>query len=212
MKKRVSGLLAVLAATSLAGAVGAQVCVGLPTVDRQFTVGGFMIFPDGADVGDVWGVEGSANPVGPLSFFGAVTFFSDDGITSFGRKAYGGGAAWEITPAAPIAVCPTVSVEYMSLETLGTALAVPVGIGLGVDLPVTARVGFSPYLVPAVIWSRFDPDDGFHPGEDTESQVDFGMSGGVLVSFGSFFVDGTVQHVFDGESDPVFGFRAGVRL
>ena len=143
----------------------------------------------------------------PLGFFGAVTFF--DGARDEQRYAVGG--VWEITPAAPISVCPNVTVEYADVENGGTAFSIPIGIGLGTDVPLVGA-DFMPYVVPALIWSHFDADDGLFPGVDSESQVDIGVSGGVLLGFGSFFFGGTVQHVFAGGADPVFGIRAGIRL
>ncbi|HYJ78742.1 MAG TPA: hypothetical protein VEW03_03995 [Longimicrobiaceae bacterium] len=207
--KTQAGLLAALAAVSMATAAGAQICVGFPTGDRQFTLGVGLLFPQGAQAGDVWHVEGSANPLGPLGLFGSVTFF-DDGLA--GAQSYAAGVAWELVPVAPAGACPTASVENVDLEGVGTAFAIPVGIGFGADVPMSRTVSLNPYLVPAVIFSRFDPDDGLFPGADSESETDFGVSGGVVVSFRTFFFGGTVQHVFDGDSDPTFGVRAGIRL
>lgn len=94
MKKTTIGLLAALAAVSVAGAARAQICAGYPTTDRQFAFGANMQFPEGADFGQVWGVEASYNATGLLSFAGGVTFVDPEGDDNT-EKGYGVGFALE---------------------------------------------------------------------------------------------------------------------
>lgn len=213
MKKTTVGILAALAAVTVAGAASAQICVGFPTSDRQFTFGANLDFIEDTDVGDIWGVEASYNAMGPLGFFGGVTFF-DDGEDS--EESFGAGVAWELVSLGAmigpqVSACPTARFEFLDIDGLGSALLVPVGIGFGTNLGA-AGLSLGPYIVPQLIWSQFNPDDDTFPGADSESEVDFGFEGGVVLGFGTFFVGGSIQHIFQDEADPTFGIRAGILL
>ncbi|HYJ78741.1 MAG TPA: hypothetical protein VEW03_03990 [Longimicrobiaceae bacterium] len=214
MKKTTVGILAALAAVTAASGASAQICAGFPTGDRQFTFGANLLFPEGAEAGDIWGVEVSYNAQGPLGFFGGVTFF-DDGEDS--EQSFGAGVAWELVSLGAmigpsVSACPVVSFEYLDIDGFGSALAVPVGVGFGTNLSAGPGFSLSPYIIPAVIFSQFNPDDDLFPGADSESDTNFGIDGGVLLGFGTFFIGGTIQHVFQDDADPTFGIRAGIRL
>src|ERR1700741_562637 len=192
MKKTTAGILAALAAVTVASAASAQICVGYPTGDRQFTFGANLQFVDGSDAGDIWGVEASYNAMGPLGFFGGVTFF-DDGEDS--EESFGAGVAWELVSLGAmigpqVSACPTARFEFLDIEGLGSALAIPFGVGFGTNVSAGPGFSFGPYIVPLAIWSQFNPDDDTFPGADSESEFDFGFDGGVVLSFGTFFLGG----------------------
>lgn len=69
----------------------------------------------------------------------------------------------------------------------------------------------SPYVIPQIVYTQFDPDDD-NLGADSESDIQYGVGGGAILGFGTFWLGGTVAHVFEEGVDPTFGIRAGIRL
>lgn len=224
MKKISAGLLA-LAATAFAGTAQAQICAGFPTVDRQFSFEANLLAADGVDLGDVWGVEASYNAAGPLAVFGGLTVQSGNGDD---LETYNVGLAFDLPslgaalgPA--ISVCPTARLSYTDLGELeiipgstvsASAIQVPLGIGFGTDLSAGTGFSVSPFVIPALYVTRVSFDAEGIPGveDEDETETDFGLKGGLNLGFGTFFVGGTIEHIFQDESDPVFGIRAGIRL
>ena len=207
MKVTRVGTLTALAVALFAPAAGAQICAGFPTVDRQFSFGASLDFPEG---GDRWGVEASYDLAGPLGVFGGLEVTNPDGEgDSF--DTYHGGAAFtllNLEAGLPLAVsvCPTAQLGYTDVE-LGSLIQVPIGLGFGTYLSVAPAIPLMPYAIPQIVMSRFEIDD-----VDSETEWDFGFRGGVLVGFGIVFVGGEINHTFVEGADPSFGIRGGIKL
>jgi hypothetical protein len=216
MKMTTIGVLAALASVSVAGSAGAQICASFPTVDRQLSFGANVLLTEGVDFGQIWGVEASYNAAGPLSVFGGVTVFDPEGDDN-SQDSFGAGLAFELPTVGAmmgpgVSACPRVSVSYTDIEDLGTVWGIPVGFGVGTNLSAGTGLTISPYVIPQVLFTRFEADDdGLIPGAD-ESETSFALEGGAVLGFGTFWIGGLVSHVFEDEQDPTFGIRAGIRL
>ncbi|HEY0151833.1 MAG TPA: hypothetical protein VGB92_07545 [Longimicrobium sp.] len=210
--KKTTLAIAALAAATLAGSAQAQVCASYPTVDGGISLGGRIDFPDDLDS---FGVEASYNARGPLSVFGGLNVLSGEGDDDDGEDLFFAGLAFEtpqigamLGPGA--SACPQVRVEYGDFDGL-TYLRVPVGLGLGATV-ATSPSGptISPYVIPQIVFTRVSVDDL------DESETEFGLRGGALLTFGQFFVGGELNYT-GGDlnitgSDTQFGIRAGVRF
>lgn len=206
-----------LVALCHAGAAGAQICVGHATDARQGTLGGTLLFPTGdfADPAEVWGLEGSYNVAGPLGVFGGFTVF--DFGTDSDEIFWEGGVAWEIAALGDaigprVSVCPTAGLHHVAISDVGSSVVFPVGFGIGTDLAAGSGVTVSPWLEGFAMFSKFDFDDDAFPGMDSETGREVGTTAGVVLSRGSFWVGGLINHVFDHTADPAFALRAGIRL
>jgi len=213
MKKTMSGFAAAVAALVFAGSAGAQVCAGFPTTDGQGTIGALAVFPE--DI-DRFGVEGSYNLTGPLAVNAAYIYSKltdgDDHVNTFR-----GGVAFDINSFVGnllpgISICPSVSADYTSDEGT-TYWQVPIGLGFGASLPVGGPdMTLTPYVIPALVWSRFDLGGGLD-----DSETNFGVRGGADLNFDRFYLGGTVEWVnalipFNGDKKAVFGVRAGFKF
>lgn len=207
--KKTTLAAALLAAATLAGSAQAQVCAGFPTVDRGFSLGGRIDFPEG---GDAFGVEASLNAAGPLSVFGGLNVLSADGVADGGEDQYFAGIALE-TPTLGAAlgprasVCPQARFEYIDLG--GSSITgIPVGLGIGGTFATSpAGPTVSPYVIPQAVFLRFANDGG---GDASETQ--FGLRGGALLTFGMFFFGGEANYLGGNDADTTLGLRAGVRF
>lgn len=206
MKRIGAGAFALLAVALSTSTAVAQVCIGFPTVDRQFSFGASLGFPDG---GDRYGVEASYNVQGPFAVYGGLQIDSPEGDAD-DRDTYYGGAAFDLlrvglgAGADSLGICPTVRVGYTSVDS-GSYLTVPIGVGLGTRVAVGDAAYLMPYVVPELVWARFSPDDG-----DSTSDSDFAIRGGAAVGFGMFFIGGEVSHPFQDGAQTVFGIRVGI--
>ncbi|HEY0037592.1 MAG TPA: hypothetical protein VGB66_12935 [Longimicrobium sp.] len=212
MKKTI--LAAALAVTTLAGAAQAQVCASYPTVDRNISLNGRIDFPENLDS---FGVEASYNAAGPLSVFGGLNVLSGEGDDSESEDLFFAGLAFETPQIAGMlgpraSACPQVRVEYADFDGL-SYLRIPVGLGFGATL-ATSPSGptISPYVIPQVVFTQLSIDEV----DEDESETNFGVRGGALVTFGMFFFGGEVNYTagdfnLTGD-DAVFGLRAGVRF
>ncbi|HEX5725267.1 MAG TPA: hypothetical protein VFX98_07360 [Longimicrobiaceae bacterium] len=211
MKKAAVFVAAALAA-SVAVPAGAQICAGFPTVDRQFTFGARMDFPEGLDQ---WGVEASYNASGPLAAWVGLNVASDEDIEDSEEEIFVGGLSLELPMlgtmiGSGVSVCGVADVAFVEEED-DMVIQVPVGLGLGANLSAGPGVGLAPYVIPALYITHFDLDDPIL-GDFSDTEYDFGIRGGALLGFGMFFVGGEVKHVFVEDADPQFGIRAGIRL
>ena len=208
--KKTTLAAALLAAATLAGSAQAQVCASYPTVDRGFSLGGRIDFPDGFDQ---FGVEASYNAAGPLSVFGGLNVLSGQGANDDSFDQFYAGIALE-TPSlgamlGPRAsVCPQARFEYIDTDG-GSITGIPVGLGLGATFATSpAGPTVSPYVIPQVVFLRFGSDSG--NGE--LSRTEFGLRGGALLTFGMFFLGGEANYLGGNNSDTTLGVRAGVRF
>jgi hypothetical protein len=210
--KKTTLAIAVLAAATLAGSAQAQVCASDPTVDGGFSLGGRIDFPENLDS---FGVEGSYNARGPLSVFGGLDVVTRDGVDDGGQDVFFAGLALE-TPrigsllGPRVSACPQVRFAYADTDA-GSAFSIPVGLGFGATLTTSpAGPTVSPYVIPQLVYSRLERDDTL--GGGSESETNFGLRGGALLTFGMFFVGGELNFLAADESDTTFGIRAGVRF
>lgn len=216
MKKTTIGFLAALAAVSVAGSAGAQICASFPTFDRQFSFGANVLLTEGVDFGEIWGVEASYNAAGPLSVFGGVSITDPEGEDN-SQDSYGIGLALELPTVGAalgtgVSACPRASFNFADVEDLGTLMVIPVGFGVGTNFSGGPGFTVSPYVIPQVLFARFEADDDpIIPVED-ESDTNFGIEGGAVLGFGTFWVGGLISHIFEDEAVPTFGIRAGIRL
>ena len=203
--------IAVMAAATLAGSAQAQVCASYPTVDNGFSLGGRIDFPEDLDS---FGVEGSYNARGPLSVFAGLNVISLDGGDSEGEDVYFAGLAFETPQLASMLgpqfnVCPQARLEYLDTD-VGSFVDIPVGLGFGATLATSpAGPTISPYVIPQVVFSRFSAESDV---VEDETDTNFGVRGGAVVTFGMFYVGGELNFLAADNSDSVFGLRAGVRF
>lgn len=211
MRKIAAGVLPVLALAFSSAGAGAQACAGLPTVDGQLSFGGSVYLPrDGSQ----WGVEASYDAEGPYSFFGGLSVVKpDDGGASEDAVGVGGAYVVRNSPLGPRAqVCPTAAVGYNNVPGLGTATSLTLGVGIGGAVPERAGASIHPYAIPQVVLSQFNGDDDSPLGAGDASDINFAITGGVLVGFGSLWIGPVAGYVFAEDADPVIGIRGGVRL
>ena len=205
MQKTMSGLAAAVAALVVAGSASAQVCAGFPIADGQGSIGGLATFPSGVDN---FGVEGAYNLAGPLSINAGYIRSEETGAGGISLDVFRAGAALDISSAAAgilpgVSVCPNVRADFSS-QGGADSYQIPVGLGLGVSLPVGGPgMSLSPYVVPALYISHTSGFDTF---------TDFGIRGGADLSVDRFYFGGTVEWVDVPGSDPEFGVRAGIKF
>jgi hypothetical protein len=214
--KKTTLAAALLAAATLSGSAQAQVCAGFPTVDRGFSLGGRLDFLDGENS---FGVDASLNAAGPLSIFGGLNVLPDDEtITADDRDdLLFAGLALE-TPSIgamlgrSVSACPQARAEFGAFGGLDY-LRVPVGLGFGGTFATSpAGPTLSPYVIPQVVFTRVSVFDA------NESETEFGVRGGALLTFGMFYVGAEANYVggrFNYPAwgkDTTLGLRAGVRF
>lgn len=214
--KKTTVAAALLAAATLAGSAQAQVCAGFPTVDRGFSLGGRIDFPEGANS---FGVDASFNAAGPLSVFGGLNVLSDDSSTTDddSEDLIFAGVALEMPSIGAMlgpsaSACPQARAEFGGFAGLDY-LRVPVGLGLGGTFTTSpAGPTLSPYVIPQVVFTRISIADA------EESETEFGVRGGALLTFGMFYVGAEANYIggdfnFPARGkDTMLGLRAGVRF
>jgi hypothetical protein len=211
--KKTTLAAALVAAATLAGSAQAQVCASFPTVDRGFSLGGRIDFPEGLDQ---FGVEASLNAAGPLSVFGGLNVISgdDDNGGDDSLDQFFAGIALETPVLAQMlgpraSVCPQARFEYIDTD-IGSFTSIPVGLGIGATYATSpAGPTVSPYVIPQVVFLRADYEND---AVDNDSETQFGLRGGALVTFGMFFFGGEANYLGGDNSDTTLGIRAGVRF
>jgi len=212
MKKTMSGVAAAVAALVVAGSAGAQVCAGFPIADGQGSIGGLASFPSGVNN---FGVEGAYNFTGPLSANAGYIRSEETGSGTDHLDVFRVGAALDISSAVSgalpgVSVCPAARADFSSQSDVD-AYVIPVGLGLGVSLPLGSQdMTLSPYVIPAAYFSHISGDiGGIHV---SDSSTDFGIRGGADLNVDRFYFGGTVEWVNGEGNDPVFGVRAGIKF
>lgn len=207
MRRTGVGIFALLAVAVYAPSAAAQVCAGFPTLDRQFSFGASLGFPD---EGDRYGVEASYNVQGPAAVFGGLQIDSPEGEGDSNDTFFAGGS-FDLMRlpmgSDSLIFCPTARVGYSSNDFFST-LSVPIGIGIGTTISLTPAAQLMPYVVPQIVMNRYSPEGG---GE-SETNWDFGIRGGAMVGVGMFFIGAEIDHIFVDGADAQFGIRAGIRL
>jgi hypothetical protein len=212
MKKTMSGFAAAVAALVVAGSANAQVCAGFPIADGQGSIGGVASFPSGVNE---FGVEGAYNFTGPLAINAGYIRSEETGGGGDHLDVFRAGAALDVSSAMAgalpgVSVCPNVRADFASQNDVD-AYVIPVGLGLGVSLPLgSPDMMLSPYVIPAAYFSHIGGDLGGIAV--SESNTDFGIRGGADLSVDRFYFGGTVEWVSGGGNDAVFGVRAGIKF
>lgn len=212
MKKTLLPLAALVAFAS--APAGAQVCLGFGNAPGQLAVAGTAHFPEALNA---FGAEASYNFANPLAVNAGYRATTARGGESFGTmNTVSAGAAAELVArgvgtSPSFSVCPTVQGAYSSIEGF-KGYEVPVGVGLGATVPLgTSGVQLHPYLVPQVVFGRFEIDvDGTKVKSDWESAAM--ARGGALLSFDRFYVGGELSKVFEDDEKVAFGVRVGFRM
>lgn len=204
MKRNIVGIVAAVAAVGFAQVAEAQICAGFPSSERGFYFGARADFPEDLDS---FGVEANYNAAGPLGIYGGLNVISLEGFEDSDFNFFNVGVAFEVASLGAfigpqVSVCPVV--EFHTTDLDDTGYAIPIGLGFGGDLG-TPALSIQPYAVPQL----FIINSG---GTNSENSTEFGFRGGVMVGLGMFTVGGELQHIFEENSDPVFGIRAGIRL
>jgi hypothetical protein len=205
MKKTRFGFAAAAVALVIAGSARAQVCAGFPIADNQGSIGGLASFPSGVNN---FGVEGAFNLTGPLSVNAGYIRSTETGSGSGHLDVFRAGAALDISSMAAsilpgVSVCPNVRADFSSQGDIDQYV-VPVGLGLGVSVPVgSPAMSLSPYVIPALYISHATGFDTF---------TDFGIRGGADLNVDRFYFGGTVEWVDTPGNDAVFGVRAGIKF
>ena len=80
-------------------------------------------------------------------------------------------------------------------------LSIPFGIGFGTTLPVGSggSAGLTPYVIPQFVHVRASFDDF----DETDSDTQFGLTGGATLNAGALIIGGSVSKIFEDESDSV---------
>lgn len=212
MKKIVMGVAAVAAALAVVQSASAQICSGFPIRDGQGTISARADFPSGVDE---YGVEGAYNFTGPLALNAGYIYSKDNsGLGGGHLDTFRVGAALDISGYTAgmlpgISVCPNVRADFTS-QNGANFYEIPVGLGLGVSVPLGAPdMTLSPYVIPAIYFSRFD--DGVDPAFN---ETDFGIRGGADLNFDRFYFGGQVEWInfSGGGNNAVFGVRAGMKF
>lgn len=202
MKKAL--FVAAAATFALAGSAQAQICAGFPSSDRGFYFGGRADFPEALDS---FGVEANYNASGPLGIYGGLDVVSVEDLDDSDVNVFHVGAAFEIASLGAmigpqVSVCPNVEVQFSDEDDSGTVI--PVGLGFGASLG-TPGVAIHPYVNPQLVIINTG-------GDNSETETEFGVRGGVMLGIGMFSVGAELNQIFIDESDPVFGIRFGVRI
>ena len=208
MKKTTCAMAAAAAVLLAAGSAGAQICNGFPIADNQASLGALAKFPSGVNE---FGVEGAFNFNGPLSANAGYIRAEETGGGDSSLDIFRIGAALDVSGYTGgflpgVSVCPTVRADFASQGGVDSYL-VPVGIGLGVSVPLgSPTMSLSPYVIPAAYFSHSSD------GVNSSSSTDFGIRGGADLSVDRFYFGGTIEWLNVSGSDAVFGVRAGIKF
>ncbi|HEV7588012.1 MAG TPA: hypothetical protein VGO40_07750 [Longimicrobium sp.] len=211
-KTTMSGFAVAVAALVVAGSAGAQVCAGFPIAEGQGSIGGLASFPSGVNN---FGVEGAYNFTGPFSANAGYIRSTETGGGPGKQDVFRVGAALDISSAASgilpgVSVCPNARADFASQGGVNS-YSIPVGLGLGVSLPLGAPdMSLSPYVIPAAYFTHISGDiGGVHV---SDSSTDFGIRGGADLNVDRFYFGGTVEWINVSGNKAVFGVRAGIKL
>jgi hypothetical protein len=194
----------------------AQVCAGYPTARGEWSIGpriGFI--PEGEAFGRVvpagisFGVEASWNSPGPWGFFGNVNLIVPDDDDGENQNMFGAGVAFEVQNFVPIIpaglqVCPVAAVSVDQVDG-ATRFTVPVGIGFGMQLPVTPGVQLLPFLMPQFNLVRISLDD-------VETDHNFGFEAGAYARLGSLYGGASFGRSFVEGASITWAVRGGITM
>jgi hypothetical protein len=208
MTKTTCGIVAAVAALLAAGSASAQICAGFPIHDNQASLGALADFPSGFND---FGVEGAFNFNGPFSANAGYIRSEETGTGNGHLDTFRVGAAVDVSSFTAsvlpgVSVCPNVRADFASQGGIDT-YSIPVGVGLGVNVPVGAPgMSLSPYVIPAAYFQHISD------GINSASETDFGIRGGADLSVDRFYFGGTIEWINVSGSDAVFGVRAGIKF
>jgi len=208
MKKTTCAIAAAAAMLLAAGTAGAQICAGFPISNNQASLGALASFPSGVNN---FGVEGAFNFNGPFSANAGYIRSEETGGGSGSLDVFRVGAALDISSYTGgmlpgVSICPNARADFASQDGVDS-YSIPVGIGLGVDVPLAVGspgLSLSPYVIPAAYFSHASD------GVNSFSSTDFGIRGGADVNVDRFYFGGTIEWVNGG--DAVFGVRGGIKF
>jgi len=214
MKQAVLGAIVVVAALA-GGAPPAEAQVrGIPVynagVPRGIGGDGDLGFPnDEAGGGRAYGLTGRVG-AGVIGFSGTLASYDPEGAdasvavgATINYRMFGG-------PLVPLAVTFQGGIGYFAPDTdspfdfADSELHFPVGVGFALTIPNPA-LAIRPWLAP-----RLDVTTRKVEGGDSDTDADFGLSGGIeLNTLGGFGVHASYDAIFaDGRTPGVFGIGA----
>jgi hypothetical protein len=212
-------IAALVAAGALAAPINelrAQICAGYPTTRGEWSIGpriGFI--PEGEAFGRVvpsgvsFGAEASWNSPGPWGFFGNVNLIVPDDDEGENQNMFGAGVALELqnfVPAMPAGLqfCPVAAVSVDQVDG-ATRFTIPLGVGFGMQLPVTPGIQLLPYLIPQFNLVRISLDE-------VETDHNFGFEAGAFARLGSLYGGASFGRSFVEGATISWAFRAGITM
>lgn len=210
--RRAFVVAAFAAAMATAGDVSAQAYFGVPIGDAGFAARAEIGFPEDSKTYDA---VLDANLLGPISFqlFGGLWDFDD--VDDNGAR-FGGKIGYAL-PVAAVSIGPVVGAEYSTIsvgegatEESSSLLVIPVGVGVGANLPLTPAADVVLYAQPAYYYMRTEFEDALGEGDDSVNE--FGAEAGARIGVGRFVAGGSVEITTAEGSDAVFALTAGLRF
>lgn len=191
-----------------AGSASAQAYFGTPVRDGGFAVRAEVGFPDG---GNIYDAVLDANLLGPISFqlFGGLLVPEGD-ASNAGR--FGGKLGYALPfNAASLGIVAGVEYQSMDFEILGEEFSmsqtiIPVGVGIGVDVPLSPTADAVLYAQPALMHIRASLEG------ESDSTNEFGIDAGAKVGVSRFVLGGSLRWINLDGADAVFALTAGIRF
>lgn len=211
MKRIAACAVAILIAT-VPSQVLAQACIGIPTIDGQFSLAGN--FDTGNDTNQ-YGLTGSLDLIGPVSIVANGGMFKPDDSDESGTT-FGGTLAYELRPRT-VSLCPLAGVDYSTIdaeeegvEASASALVFRAGLGIG-KLLQAGNMNVTLFGIPHFMHIRTDFEvEGESLFDDSDNE--FGATAGVRLSNRSVFGGAHVMFTTVEESDPTFGLTFGIMI
>lgn len=211
--------LPVLFATALAlfpSVLLAQACIGVPAGNGQVALSGGAGFTEGVKS---YGAEAAFNLVGPVSLEAGYSLVTFDDIDNNGNTVSGSGA-FEL-PVPGLSVCPAAGVSHMRwserfelAEVTLTSTIIPVGMGVGRELPAGPNLFVTLFAVPQFLHVRgtISGSEGGASVSVSDSTNEFGTALGMRLGSDEFYVGAGVNLTTIEGSDPTFGVTMGLVL
>ena len=203
------GAVAAFVALALPAAASAQVCVGEPVGAGQSAIQFGVGFPGN----DLTGYTGSVrtNPGGPLSYEAGYTY------TTFGEgidqkmHTIAAQAEYEL-PVQQLGMCPAAGLGWSTMSDDPSNLSmwsVPIGLGVGHEIPVGSGFSLTPHIMPMFVWQRVSFEEPLLGETISGSDSAFGFLGGLTFGTEAIFVAArATMTTFEGD-DTSFSIEGG---
>jgi hypothetical protein len=205
-----------LAATISPVGLAAQACLGVPTTNGRFALGGS--FSTTTDI-KTYGADLTADLSGPVSVFGGYALVKIDDVETSGNSL-GGGLAFELS-VPNVSICPGAGVSYLRFheeeageEATITQTVVPIGLGVGKQVTAGPELFLTLFATPQFLYirSEIDVSGSLGSASFSDSSNEFGVDLGVRLGSSSFYGGGAVGLTTIEDSDPTFSLTLGLVL